>query len=268
MLSAQVSEVVSEVEDAFDYYQSAFKKIKDGLHYINECYETDNINEIQSYASNAEDEISAASNQATNAEDSADDAEDEAADINCSEAEDEADDAKDYFSNAVNYLNNAKSELSNAASEDDSDYLADYISAAKDYLNQAVNELNSGAEELNHVIEELNDCKVNTQNYATSEVSCDELTTFITEEGYYEGKVSSYILDSSWLQKVTAYSYDGEIFVIAEIKDNEYSIYTNTYIFCNIPSFNWSSFKIGGYDDSTYGELFHEYIYNHKCDCN
>lgn len=102
----------------------------------------------------------------------------------------------------------------------------------------------------------------------SQEVSCNDLLKFIQDNGYYKTSISSYTLNSSWLYKVTAYNYDYKIYVIAEIKENEYSYSTNTYIFCGIPLQNWSNFQYGGYGDSnSYGERFHKYIFDYKCNC-
>ncbi|MDX1774675.1 hypothetical protein DFR65_10762 [Oceanihabitans sediminis] len=102
----------------------------------------------------------------------------------------------------------------------------------------------------------------------SQDVSCDDLLSFITTKAYSKGTLSSYTLDSDWLQEVKAYSYDYKTYVIAKIKKNEYSYQTNTYIFCGIPSTNWSNFQYGSYGDSkSYGERFHKYIINYKCHC-
>jgi len=103
---------------------------------------------------------------------------------------------------------------------------------------------------------------------SAQEVSCENLLEFIESEGYRKGSLSSYTLNSSWLYKVTAYEYDYRIYVVAEIKRNEYSFSTNTYIFCGIPSQNWSNFRYGSYGDSnSYGERFHKYIIDYVCNC-
>jgi hypothetical protein len=105
-------------------------------------------------------------------------------------------------------------------------------------------------------------------NSFSQDVSCDDLLAFIKSEGYYKASLSRYTLNSSWLHKVTAYSYDYKTYVVAEIKNNEYSYQTNTYIFCGIPSQNWSNFRYGGYGGSqSYGERFHKYIINYQCNC-
>jgi len=106
-------------------------------------------------------------------------------------------------------------------------------------------------------------------NSYSQEINCNDLLNFIVKKGYLKGTLSSYILDSSWLYKVTAYEYDYKTYVIAEIKKNEYSYQTSTYIFCGIPNMNWSNFQYGSYGDpDSYGERFHKYIIDYKCNCN
>lgn len=106
-------------------------------------------------------------------------------------------------------------------------------------------------------------------NLYSQEINCSELFEFIKEKGYDKGTVSSYTLNSSWLYKVTAYEYEYKNYIIAEIKKSEYSYQTEKYIFCGIPNMNWTNFKYGGYGDSeSYGERFHKYIMDYKCNCN
>ena len=100
------------------------------------------------------------------------------------------------------------------------------------------------------------------------EVSCTELMGFIKSNGSYYDEISSYTMNSSWLNKVTCYSYDNKYYIIAEIKESEYSYSTKKYVFCNIPYSNWRNFKIGGLDyNSTHGERFQKYIIDYKCNC-
>ena len=106
-------------------------------------------------------------------------------------------------------------------------------------------------------------------NLSAQSVSCEELLNYIETKGMYNSSVSSYTLDSSWLTKVTLYSYEMNYFVVANIKANEYSYTSKPYIFCGIPYSNWLRFYSGGYGDTdSYGERFHKYIFDYKCDCN
>lgn len=109
---------------------------------------------------------------------------------------------------------------------------------------------------------------LNTAIMSSQEVSCDDLQTFIIKNGYSKASLSSYTLDSEWLYEVKAYTYKYNTYVVAKIKPNEYSYQTKSYIFCGIPSQNWSNFQYGSYGDSeSYGQRFHKYIMDYVCDC-
>ncbi|MES2447717.1 MAG: hypothetical protein V4546_11090 [Bacteroidota bacterium] len=100
-------------------------------------------------------------------------------------------------------------------------------------------------------------------------VKCNDLLDFIITKGYKKATFTSFTLGSSWLSKVTAYTYDYKVYVVADIKESEYSFKTKSYLFCGIPNSNWQSFQYGGYGIPTsYGERFHKYIIDYKCDCN
>ena len=101
-----------------------------------------------------------------------------------------------------------------------------------------------------------------------NQVTCNELLSYVKSNGYVKSTIYSYKLNSKWLNKVTAYSLDNQIFVVAEIKKDEYSYSTSEYIFCSIPNTNWSSFEYKSSGDlETYGERFHKYIIDNVCNC-
>lgn len=129
-------------------------------------------------------------------------------------------------------------------------------------------DLNYGVDELNQAIKELANCAGGSIESGGRSTSCENLLEFIEDEGYRKGSVSSYTLDSEWLTDVKAYTYEYKIYVVAKIKaKNSYS--SRSYVFCDIPSSNWSSFKNGGYGErDTYGERFHDNIFDYKCNCN
>ena len=269
---AQVSEVKEQVNDSYEYYQDAFRKIKNAKYYINSAFEASTLDDVQSYASSAESELSSAKTYTGYAEDEADDAEDEASSLNCDDAEDSASNAEDYFYAAKNKLNYAISELSNASYEDDIDFLSNYLNNANSYISQALTQMSYGVDELNETLKEINNCGVpaETSYYSSSSntPSCEDLMEYIKDNGYSKGTLSNYTMDSEWLYEVKAYTYEYKTYVIAKIKKNEYSYTTTSYVFCDIPSTNWSNFKYGAYGDSdSYGERFHKYIMNYKCDC-
>jgi hypothetical protein len=272
-MNAQVSQVKEEVENAYEYYEDAFRQIKSAKSYINDAFNASSISDIQYQARNAESALSTAKTYVSYAEDDANDAEDEANDLGCDDAEDSAGDAEDYFYTARSKLSYAISELSSASYEDDTDYLSNYLNNANSYISEAITQLSYAVDELNNTLKDINTCGVpsETSYYSSSgdTPSCDDLLNYIIENGYSKGTLSNYTLDSEWLKEVKAYSYDYKIYVVAKIKKNEYSYQTNTYIFCGISSTNWSNFKNGSYGDSeSYGERFHKYIFDFKCDCN
>jgi hypothetical protein len=107
-----------------------------------------------------------------------------------------------------------------------------------------------------------------SNEFRAQDVSCTELMDFVKSNGYKKGSLNSLSLNSSWLHEVTAFTYESKIFVVARIKANEYSLSTDSYIFCGIPNRNWENFKswnISG--DDNYSEKFHEYIMPYKCNC-
>lgn len=268
-LLGQVDEVVDDIQESYDYYQSAMNKINDGLGNISQCYSQNSISGIQLYAGFANTDINSAKWDVGYAEDKASNAKYKASNNDCDNSYYYTNNAEDYFYSAETQLSNALSQLSSASYENDIDYLSDHLNSAKSYIRQAINNLNYALDELRYALSNLDECQVNSSNYSSSDVSCNDLYQFINDNGYFKGKVSSYTMNSSWLKTVTAYTYDYKIYVVAEIKESEYSYRSKSYIFCDIPSSNWRKFKNGSYSDSnSYGERFHKYIFNHKCDCS
>jgi hypothetical protein len=101
---------------------------------------------------------------------------------------------------------------------------------------------------------------------SAQDVTCNELADFVKSEGYYKANVPGYILDSEWLSDVTAYSYEYKVYVIAKIKKSEWDFNPKSYVFCGIPETNWNKFS-SLYSDHAYGERFHAYIMDYKCNC-
>jgi len=98
-----------------------------------------------------------------------------------------------------------------------------------------------------------------------NETSCIELYGLVQVKGTQLESLSNRVMNSDWLNEVKVYRYQNKLFVSANIKD----VTTKTYLFCNIPDSNWDRFKNGGlYDSNSYGERFHKYVFEYKCDCN
>ena len=98
---------------------------------------------------------------------------------------------------------------------------------------------------------------------------CSDLISYILDKGQKIGKVEGVKLsDSSWLKSVVAYEYNNLIFSIVVLKKVQYSFDEKSYIFCKIPKTNWQRFSQPSSSlDKSYGEKFHVYIIDHKCNC-
>lgn len=98
-------------------------------------------------------------------------------------------------------------------------------------------------------------------NTYCQDVKCNELINIIKTEGDFQNRVNNYNLtESSWLEEVESYSYKNKLFILAQLNKKK-------YIFCRVPSSNWKKFK-STITDSSYGEKFHKYIMNFKCECS
>lgn len=98
----------------------------------------------------------------------------------------------------------------------------------------------------------------------SQQISCEEAYHIIVNQGEIIGSVAPPY--SEWLKKVTAYKIDGELYVEAIVKRDEYGTITDAYIYCGIPKYNWDMFRL--YDSNpSYGEKFHKYIYDYTCNC-
>jgi len=93
--------------------------------------------------------------------------------------------------------------------------------------------------------------------------SCQELFEAVTE--YYTDD-SAGCFGSTMLIKVEYYRIDGNGYVIAYIKRNDYDFRGSPYIFCGISQQRWNYFKTNGIYGS-WGESFHEYIRDYTCNC-
>lgn len=95
-------------------------------------------------------------------------------------------------------------------------------------------------------------------------ISCNQLYQAVAKSNYPE-TVNCY--NSSMLVKVEYYTYNGTGVVVAYIKDNKYDYKGSPYIFCGISIYSWMNFKTSGYSNS-WGEAFHDYIMDYKCNCD
>src|SRR5690606_12616903 len=96
-------------------------------------------------------------------------------------------------------------------------------------------------------------------------MSCQEVLEIVTENYDYRDNVTP--IGSTMLSKATYYTVDGEGFVVAYIKSNQYDFQGRPYIFCGISSQRWTKFKSEGMYGS-WGESFHAYIREYTCNCS
>ncbi len=102
----------------------------------------------------------------------------------------------------------------------------------------------------------------NADSYSQS-ISCQELFEYVTTK--YDSKESVNCYGSTMLVKVDNYVINYKNYIVAYIKKNDYDFKGSPYIFCGIPNLNWSYFKYNS--KGSWGESFHEYIMDYKCNC-
>ena len=95
-------------------------------------------------------------------------------------------------------------------------------------------------------------------------VSCQDAYDYVVKN--HDHRDSTNCFGSSMLTKVEYYQLDGQGYVVAYIKQNDYDITGRPYLFCNISKQRWNTFKIEGAYYS-WGKKFHEYIIDNKCNC-
>ncbi|WP_027127300.1 hypothetical protein [Gelidibacter mesophilus] len=122
---------------------------------------------------------------------------------------------------------------------------------------------------LNHKIFTFFVLSLISLNSFGQDVKCNDLIDYVVKKGTYKNSVFPIqLISSDWLNKVEAYSIENKIIVIAEIKNDELFSTNKKYIFCGIPTENWNAFYVGLNDlDKSFGERFHKYIFDYKCDC-
>lgn len=105
-----------------------------------------------------------------------------------------------------------------------------------------------------------------TQIYS-QDTSCAELIEYVERNvDEKEELTSNDLFLSDWLNGVKSYEVENSIVVVAEFRTG--ILQSKKYIFCGIPVSNWDHFYDGLNDIlSSYGERFHKYIYDYKCNC-
>lgn len=100
------------------------------------------------------------------------------------------------------------------------------------------------------------------QKYDNSKkITCYSLMDFIFANHQFKERID--ISNSSMLESVTLYSYNGSNYIMALIKHSTDSV---IYIYCGISQESWNNFKYFGKIKS-WGESFNYYIADNKCNC-
>jgi len=124
---------------------------------------------------------------------------------------------------------------------------------------------------LNEIYERLNNELKQYKTNGLQEIpSCSDLMKYVRQKGNNFQSLSRLdLLNSSWLREVHAYKIDNTIVVIAKIYQDDLLNSEKDYVFCGISQTNWNKFYDRFVDTGlSFGEKFHKYIYNNKCNCD
>jgi ribosomal protein S8 len=263
---AQSSQISNDLKIVFNYYEMAFDNIKTGQRAINYCYTIRNASQLRTqilYActspSNAKKHIDNAINQIYRVEQSL-------KNLQCPMAYNNSKYTRSLFESARENLQLGFLSFMAASEKRYTKDIYNYMNNGLPFWDACLSDLNNAVDKINEIIEEVNNCNKSNKEKTSISYSCDEIYEFIKSNGINMGKINKYTLNSSWLNEVEAYNYEQNYFIVAKIKGDNDSSLINSYIFCSIPQTNWNNFKFG--NKGTYGERFHEYIFNYKCNCD
>ena len=254
--NSQVDQGREYLTDAFSEYETSHSNVNSAINDLSYVRSNSSITILKQYADDAESYVITSINAADDAVNYSYYAESEANSSGCSSSSSEASYAHGYFGSAQDDLRSAQSKIVDIAYEDDDEEIRFLIGNTLANLSDAIDNLNRAASSINDSSNYLSDCDVSSNS-----MSCDKLQDRIKDNGYRIKRLRSYTLDSEWLYEVSAYEYQDQLYVIAEIKV-DYS--KKNYIWCNVPSRNWRRFKNSS---DEYGEAFHEYIMEYHCGC-
>lgn len=264
--AAQSSALNDDLNIAYNNFDITFDRIKEGQTAISYCYSIKNKSQLRTQILYACGEPAKARQNIDNAINQVYKVEQLLQEMKCPLASSYAKYSREMFESAKSNLRLGVLAFISASEQRNLRSIYANMNVGVPHWASSLKDLNKAVEYINKISEALNSCNESqTETSSSSEYSCDEIYNYIKDNGSKKATISSYTLNSSWLNEVVAYSYDNAIYVVAEIKVNENSDKMNKYIFCGIPDRNWSSFQ----NDSseTYGERFHNYIFNYKCDC-
>ena len=91
-------------------------------------------------------------------------------------------------------------------------------------------------------------------------ITCEELMENIIYEGVFFGGLDEHNLNSPFLNDVTAYIYNEEIYVVSTDSRDRTSVY------CNVDKEDWEAFEANC--SCSYSKKFDDHIRKHSCNCS
>lgn len=107
--------------------------------------------------------------------------------------------------------------------------------------------------------------KKNSKSTVPKKEDCGVLLHQAQGKGMIKSRLSSTVLNSSWLNKIVAYDLKGQVFVVASLKEKGEEG-RQEQIFCRVPYYKWDRFNFDPHL-STYDKRFKKYIMDYRCDC-
>ncbi|WP_156152303.1 hypothetical protein [Flammeovirga sp. OC4] len=157
-MNAQHHVVVSDIHEAYDYYQSSHEGANTALHFIGECFDCHTVECIKENVVFAKQEAEEAMKNAHYAKDESHSARAQAEDI-CTHAKDKADDAHGSFQDAKVIFDIATTTLTNVDYADDMNEMHSHLTIAIDHIHDAITHLNNGVDGLNNALGHIEYCK-------------------------------------------------------------------------------------------------------------
>ncbi|NME66885.1 hypothetical protein [Flammeovirga aprica] len=158
LINAQHHVIVTDIHEAYDYYQSSHEGANTALHFISECFDCNTIECIKENVNIAKQEAEEAMKNAHFAKDESHSARAQAEEI-CTHAKDKAGDAHGSFHDAKMVFDIATISLTNVHYADDMDEMHSHLTIAVDHLHDAIGHLNSGVDGLNNALGHIEYCK-------------------------------------------------------------------------------------------------------------
>jgi exonuclease VII small subunit len=267
---SQIDEIIEKVKESNSYYEAGLNKIKKGEYHIKHVRNQTNLNIILDGIEKAYEEILNANRLIKYTRKEVINIAYQANEFDCEDVDSKLVSSEGNFDEAIEELDAIINKLEDSINEEDIDYISRNISKALKYINSSVNYLELAMDDLAIGVSFLyTDCSITIDRLTSNPGTCESLKKFIIENAEIVSSIEKNTLNSSWLDNVTAFEYNNDLYVIISIRENNVSYKSNEYIFCGIPHNNWNSFRNKAFfNDSSYGERFHEYIFEYKCNCN